>query len=176
MEKSERKMAAVAGEEYHRVTPVAKVEHKEGLSDLFRSKALRRRLLVLWVLSYLSPSFYPLHTHPGHVVHRERVQLRERSKQRCHLRQFLPQPSAVLRADRCLQNRQSPPLSRVLLSPQALVILDTAVPQFNRRHLHQGAQSGVIICFLLLTVLLALSHQVDPYSITSPRFRVLPFS
>jgi len=40
-----------------------------------------------------------------------------------------------------------------------LVVLDSNVPQFNRRHLHQGAQSGVIVCFLALTVLLAVSHE-----------------
>ncbi|KAH7712533.1 Protein K11D9.3 [Aphelenchoides avenae] len=47
----------------------------------------------------------------------------------------------------------------IAFSKLVLVAVDTRFPNFNRRHLHQNAQAGICICFLLLTIM--VSFQVN---------------
>ncbi|CAI4230614.1 unnamed protein product [Auanema sp. JU1783] len=100
-----------------------KVEHNKTVCELLTSCNLLRRLVVLWLMWFVASIC-------GYATDLN---------------------SNTISGDFFLNQI----LFSILIAASkiALVIFDSNVPAFSRRSLHQGAQSIVCVCFLILTVL-----------------------
>ncbi|CAI5443970.1 unnamed protein product [Caenorhabditis angaria] len=134
MKKSEKHIAKVAG------IPYIPVEHQKietggtqkSIFEMFKTAGVLRRLSVLWLMWFVASIC-------GYAVDLNSNSI-----------------SGDLFFNQILFS------ILIAVSKMILVLVDTFVPGFKRRTLHQGAQAVVVICFLILAVMSVQKNTETP--------------
>nr|CDJ83751.1 Major facilitator superfamily MFS-1 domain containing protein [Haemonchus contortus] len=122
MKAAERYIASFAGEKYEPV-PHKPIEHVKTLWEMWQTRGLFRRLIVLWLMWFVAAfCSYGSDLNSNNIYGN------------LFVNQIL---FGVL----------------IMISKLILLGVDTWFPSFSRRQLHQGAQLVVCLCFLTLSIL-----------------------